>query len=166
MKSLATDLYKESALTHFKAMQTFMAKNVFDFLFTPATVYKVGCAVNDDDGCRGWTEFLPLKQYDHRLTLRMLDQGETFANLTGYVCGESIYSCDWCSMGIRDYDFVFCCRNKHTEQHYYCTFCVSEIITLNRQLKNLLVPLLEEDLIDDCIQAISDFVVGNVAECR
>jgi len=151
-------------LSHRKAMNEFMAKNIFDMLYLPQFEYHLTCFVDGEDG---WLTFENLRQCDSRLTYQMIAGGEmTNHNVVDFVSrGHVVYSCDWCSIEIKDWDFVSPCKAQLADQHYFCINCINTVICLNEELKQLLTEiLLDETFVSDCIQAIVDFVVGKVVK--
>eukprot|EP01083_Nonionella_stella_P274039 930002_1 len=163
IQTIAKEIYGGDTeyLSHDVAMTQFVTKHVFDMLFIATFEDRIACFVSGNDG---WCQCDNLMMCDAKICNIMLKEGKEIP----YQLNRNVllYSCDWCSVGIRDYDLLFACNAHYVDQHYYCLNCVHTVIELNGELKQLLMDILGGDvLVPDCVQSIVDYVIGKVVRC-
>ena len=149
-------------LSHYKGMTLFLTKHIFDMLYQKQYQYSVSCFI---DGDHEWIHFENVRQFDaEKIYARIKYLKLAKCDIDTIASRNGAYSCDWCSIDMRDWNFMYPCKAHYADQHYYCLNCTNTVITLNKELKKLLNQLLENELIDDCVQSIVDYVVGKVVE--
>ena len=151
----------EKAIINWKSMNTFITRNIFKYLYKSSFEYHVSCLIEGDK--HNNLNMINLRQSDIRTKMYLMKNkiGNIIYKISMF--NNTNYSCDWCRGSINEWDFVFQCINsKYIDRHDFCINCVNTIITLNKQLKNLLNKLLSKQLIIDCIQLIVHFVIGKV----
>eukprot|EP00485_Elphidium_margaritaceum_P007354 CAMPEP_0202686464 /NCGR_PEP_ID=MMETSP1385-20130828/2236_1 /ASSEMBLY_ACC=CAM_ASM_000861 /TAXON_ID=933848 /ORGANISM="Elphidium margaritaceum" /LENGTH=586 /DNA_ID=CAMNT_0049341041 /DNA_START=16 /DNA_END=1776 /DNA_ORIENTATION=+ len=72
--------------------------------------------------------------------------------------------CDLCRLEITDYDWRFNCDQHMTNKHDICMTCAYNIVNQYEQLHTLLFTLLAQQLNNDCIQQLTNFVTGTVVK--
>eukprot|EP01083_Nonionella_stella_P013887 39079_1 len=171
IKRLCVEIYGTlKGIAYVRGSNEFLTKNIFDMLFDDEDVrfvYKVGCFVDGNDG---WLQFVNVAKWDIDMIQEILKGNDGINFLAEATQIHSmLYSCDWCSAEIKTTGYFYVCDHEcFADKHYYCLKCVSTVIKLNGELKILLMDLLHQQLVDDCVQTIVDFVVGSVVKlsCR
>ena len=148
----------DKLLIHYKPLAYFVTLNIFEFLVKPQFEFKVNCFINYYDGCMKLNtvrrNHIQLHiDYPIKFDISESDAAE-FDDIT--------YTCDFCMIGMSEYDYYYSCDIDINDKHDMCLNCVSRVIRLNAELKIILTPLLKDVLIVDCIGIIANFVIGGV----
>ena len=145
----------------FKYMARFVSKNVCDFIMEnkDACKWKIGCLRESTDG----NMKLNAVRSDI-INARILGLKANIDGMSKYDIDNVVGFCDICMLEISGFDWRYNCDEHITNRHDVCMQCAYNVVKQHIQLKDLLFPLLEKELNNDCIQEIAAFVVGSVVQ--
>eukprot|EP01084_Bolivina_argentea_P282380 483344_1 len=126
---------------YLETLSNFLVKNICDFIFEIEYEYHIDCMMDKLCG--------KLK----------------FDNMQKYYLGQNkfiIAHCDCCGLGLNEWDFAYFCDGINGIQHQICVLCIATLVDSWEKLKPLLCELLNDQLNNDCIKTITDYVVGRV----
>ena len=99
----------------------------------------------------------------HSTLKSRIDAIEHGLNVNG--SSGSIHStklCDECLVGIHSFDYLYTCSNNPRNRHDICTSCAFKFILNHQKMAHLLKNILMDELNDDCIHEIVQFVIGSL----
>eukprot|EP01084_Bolivina_argentea_P279655 478110_1 len=138
----------DSVWKHYmETLYNFLIKNICDFMFEVEYEYDIYCMMDT--------------QYSH--SHRKLK----FENVQKYYLGQdkliwTIAYCDCCGYSLTEFDYGYFCHGKNEIQHQICVDCISTMIDSWEYLEPLLCKLLNNELNNDCIETIVEYVVGRI----
>eukprot|EP01083_Nonionella_stella_P136689 416057_1 len=147
----------EESLMYCESMSIFVAKNIFDFLYTADFEYKVNCLVDPHND--GRLKMVNLRQSDIRTYYQGRLDGKDMG-LAVFDDDDIDYQCDFCRTGLRGWHYVYHCSVDYVDRHDLCLNCVYTIIKLGTELEKWLLIILEDELNLDCVNTIVDYVIG------
>lgn len=150
-----------------KYIARFIGKNVCEFLMNNDNDYqsldrfkwKIMCLRESNDGKM---KLNPVRR--DIINARICGLKDKIDKMNLYDIDNIIGFCDLCRLEISDYDFRFNCDQHITNKHDICITCTYNCLNQYIQLNHLLYPLLKNQLNDDCIQQITNFVVGSIVK--
>ena len=145
----------------FKYMARFVSKNVCDFIMESdvGCRWKIGCLRESTDG----NMKLNAVRSDI-INARILGLKANIDGIASYDIDSVVSFCDICRLEMSEFDWRYNCKLDVTNRHDVCMQCAYNVVKQHIQLKDLLFPLLEKELNNDCIQEIAAFVVGSVVQ--
>ena len=134
----------------------FIGKVVFDFLFEPEFDFKVGCLL---DGNHSHCEMMNVRQSIVRNLCDSYHGFHEFRSIQDEL-ENTWYGCDLCKIRLNEWDFFFECKGGY--KHYFCRYCIFQTVISYHELRGILMNVLEDKLILNCIEMIADYAVGVV----
>eukprot|EP01084_Bolivina_argentea_P279657 478114_1 len=128
---------------YMETLSNFLVKNICDFMFEIEYEYNIDCMMGKSHG--------KLK----------------YENVQKYYLGQNEWinaNCDCCGYSLNEWNYAYFCNgiNEICIRHQICIDCISTVIDIWENLEPLLFELLKNQLNNDCIEAIVDYVVGRV----
>jgi len=145
-----------------KYISSFIGKHVCDYLMNETEdrfKWKISCLRDSSDGK------MRLNSVRKDIISARIDGlKDNIDKMKLYDIDNIIAFCDLCRLEISTYSFRFNCDQHITDKHDFCINCAYNVINQYLQLNQLLYPLLKDELNDDCIQEIANFVAGSVVK--
>lgn len=146
-----TNISKPKDIYDLRSISFFITKNVYDFLFIQKIKCKIHCLFDGNPiSCK----------YNSTAKIYTQNMYENYKLM--YYNKNTIFGCLICNARLNEWNYIYECNigEKLSAKHLFCYDCVNQILILHNDLNTLLKEILYTTLSYNCIELITDFVVG------